>query len=62
MMRLTSTQFVAYSEIDVKNTDLFEDAFGITSEFTDVIAFLKMASFEPQKDLLNKLSERIRTY
>ena len=54
-MGLTYTQLIAYSEIEVADIDLFEDAFGIRSEFADVIAFLKTASFEPGKDLLNKL-------
>ena len=59
-MGLTSTQFIVYSEIEVKNIDLFEDAFGIRSEFSDVIAYLKLASFEPGKDLLMRLSDRIK--
>ena len=59
-MGLTSTQLITYSEIEIKNIDLFEDAFGIRSEFSDVISFLRMASFEPEKDLLMKLSDRIK--
>ena len=59
-MGLTSTQFIAYSEIELENTDLFEDAFGIGAEFYDVIAFLETASFEPGKDLLKRLSDRIK--
>ena len=59
-MGLTSTQLIDYSEIEVESTDLFEDAFGIRAEFSDVIAFLKMESFEPGKDLLKKLMDRIR--
>ena len=59
-MGLTSTQLIIYSEIEVKNIDLLEDAFGIRSEFSDVIAFLKTASFEPEKNLLKKLSEKIK--
>ena len=59
-MGLTSTQLIDYSEIEVERTDLFEDAFGIRAEFSDVIAFLKKASFEPGKDLIKKLVDRIR--
>ena len=59
-MGLTSTQLITYSEIEIKNIDLFEDAFGIRSEFSDVIAFLKTATFEPGKGLLKKLSDRIK--
>ena len=58
-MGLTSTQFISYSDIEVKNIDLFEDAFGMRSEFSDVIAFLKKASFEPEKDLIKKLADKI---
>jgi len=59
-MGLTSTQLIAYSDIEINNADLFEDAFGIRAEFSDVIAFLKLASFEPGKDLLKRLSDRIK--
>ena len=59
-MELTSTQLIAYSEIEVTDIDLFEDAFGIKSEFYDVIAFLQTASFEPDKNLVKKLLDRIR--
>jgi hypothetical protein len=59
-MGLTSTQLIAYSEIEVKNIDLLEDAFSISSEFYDVIAFLKTATFEPGKDTLKKLLDRIK--
>jgi hypothetical protein len=58
-MGLTSTQLISYSDIEVKNIDLFEDAFGIRYEFSDVIAFLKTASFEPGKDIIKKLMDRI---
>ena len=59
-MDLTSTQLITYSEIEVTDMDLFEDAFGIKSEFSDVIAFLQTVSFEPDKNLVKKLLDRIR--
>jgi len=59
-MGLIFTQLVAYSEIEVNDTDLFEDAFGIRTEFSDVIDLLKTASFEPDKDLVKRLMGRIR--
>jgi len=58
-MGLTFTQLIAYSDIEIDNTDLIEDAFGISSEFSDVIVFLQTASFEPKKDLVKKLIDRI---
>ena len=60
-MQLTSTRLISYSEIELKNTDLFEDAFGIRTEFSDVIGFLKMASFEPEESMLDKLSSRLKS-
>ena len=59
-MGLIFTQLVAYSEIEVNDTDLFEDAFGIRTEFSDIIDLLKTASFEPDKDLVKRLMGRIR--
>ena len=59
-MGLTFTQLIAYSDIEIDNTDLIEDAFGISSEFSDVIVFLQTASFEPKKDLVKKLIDRIK--
>ena len=59
-MGLTFTQLIAYSDIEVDNTDLIEDAFGISSEFSDVVAFLQTASFEPEKDIIKKLIDLIK--
>ena len=59
-MGLIFTQLVAYSEIEINDTDLFEDAFGIRTEFSDIIDLLKTASFEPDKDLVKRLMGRIR--
>ena len=49
-MGLISTQLLAYSEIEVADIDLFEDAFGFRTEFYDVIAFLQTAFLELEKE------------
>jgi hypothetical protein len=36
----TSTPFIKYSDIKVEETDLFDDAWGISSEFADVLMML----------------------
>ncbi|MDR2886699.1 MAG: hypothetical protein LBV26_01655 [Bacteroidales bacterium] len=59
-MGLISTQLISCSEIEVNNTDLFEDAIGMVAEFSDVIALLGTTTFEPGKDLMKKLSDRIK--
>lgn len=46
-MDLTSTPFVSYSEINVKETDLYEDAWGFNSEFQDVLKELGSIDSEP---------------
>jgi len=39
-MDVNSTPFISYREIIVDETDLFDDAWGFNSEFSDVIGFL----------------------
>ena len=39
-MALTSTPFLSYHEIQVDNIDIYEDAFGLYQEFSDVINLL----------------------
>jgi hypothetical protein len=59
-MELNSTQFISYHSIKVKNIDLFEDAWGINSEFGDVINFLRRIKAAPGKRLTERLIEKIR--
>jgi hypothetical protein len=54
-MGLTSTPFVSYHEINVEETDLFEDAWGFNSDFYDVISFLGRIDSDPG----NQLTARI---
>jgi hypothetical protein len=59
-MVLTSTPFISYCNIRVKDTDLYEDAWGLNTEFNDVIETLMQIKVNPRKKLTEKLIERIR--
>lgn len=59
-MELNSTQFISYREIKVKDLDIFEDAWGLNSDFSDVINFLGQINAEPGKSLTKRLIEHIR--
>jgi hypothetical protein len=59
-MVITSTPFISYSKIQVKDTDLYEDAWGLNTEFNDVIETLRQIRTIPGKKLTEKLIERIR--
>ncbi|MCX6255453.1 MAG: hypothetical protein NTV31_13370 [Bacteroidia bacterium] len=59
-MGLTSTPFISYHNIKVKDVDLFEDAWGINSEFCDVIDLLRQIKAVPGRRLTKKLIEKIR--
>jgi len=59
-MGLTSTPFLAFQEISVGETDLYEDAWGFYPEFNDVIDLMKKVRVSPGKRLTRRLIERIR--
>jgi transcription initiation factor IIE alpha subunit len=59
-MVLTSTQFISYREIRVKDTDLYEDAWGLSSDYADVIEALRHLKAFPRKKLTDRLIDRIR--
>lgn len=61
-MGLNSTQFLSYHDIDVKDADLFEDAWGINSQFCDVIDLLCYVKAVPERDLTDKLIDKIRKH
>lgn len=58
-MGLTSTQIVTYREIDVKDADLIEDAFGFNCDFNDVVACLRKVRFEPGEAITKRLIDKI---
>jgi hypothetical protein len=59
-MALTSTPFLSYHKIQVKNIDIYEDAFGFYQEFSDVINLLEQLKPVPKKRLTKRLIERVR--
>ena len=59
-MGLNSTPFISYHEIDVEEIDLIEDAWGLNSEFCDVIELLGQVKAVPRKRLTKKLIEKVR--
>ena len=61
-MGLTSTPFISYHNIKVKNVDLFEDAWGLNSEFGDVIELLRQINAVPGRRMTKRLMEKIRKH
>jgi hypothetical protein len=61
-MGLNSTPFISYHDIKVENIDLFEDAWGLNSEFSDVIYLLRQVQPAPGKRLTRRLIEKIRRH
>lgn len=59
-MGLTSTQFISYRDIKVKDVDLFEDAWGFNSDYYDVIELLRYIKPVPGKQLTKRLIAKIR--
>jgi hypothetical protein len=58
-MELISTPLISYHEIKVKDVDLFEDAWGLNTEFCDVIYLLRQIKVVPGKRLTKRLIEKI---
>jgi hypothetical protein len=61
-MGLISTKFISYHEIKVRHIDLFEDAWGLNSEFCDVIGLLRQVKPTPGKRLTKRLIGKIRKH
>jgi hypothetical protein len=59
-MGLTSTPFLSYHEINTKETDLLEDAWGLYSDFGDVIRLLEEYKLTPEEHLISSLIEHFR--
>ena len=59
-MAITSTPLVLYHDINVKDVDLFEGAWGPYSDFSDVIGILRQIRAVPEKRLTERLIEKIR--
>ena len=61
-MGLNSTRLVSYHDIKVKDTDLIEDAWGLNSQFSDVIDLLRCVKAVPERALTEKLIDKIRKH
>jgi hypothetical protein len=59
-MAQTSTPFLSYHEIQVEDIDIYEDAFGLYQEFSDVFSLLDQLKPVPKKRLTKRLIERVR--
>jgi hypothetical protein len=59
-MVLISTPFITYQDIEVKEIDLIEDAWGFNSEFYDVIDLLRQVNPVPERSLTRSLIKKIR--
>jgi hypothetical protein len=54
-MGLIFTPFISYHEIDVSETDLLDDAWGINTGYSDVIQLLDEYKPEPGSELISSL-------
>jgi len=59
-MGLNSTQFITFRDIRVNEIDLIDDAWGINSEFCDVIELLRLIKPVPERCLTTALINKIR--
>lgn len=59
-MDLNSTRFISYSNIDVDEIDLYEDAYGLNIEFIDVKKLLGQLNVVPGKSITDKLIWKVR--
>jgi hypothetical protein len=59
-MVLISTQFITLRDIKVEEIDLIEDAWGLDSEFSDVIGLLRQIDPVPERCLTTSLIKKIR--
>jgi hypothetical protein len=59
-MVIISTQFITLQDIKVEEIDLIEDAWGLDSEFSDVIDLLREIDPVPERCLTTNLIKKIR--
>jgi len=59
-MGINSTQLLSYRDIKVRNTDLFEDAWGLNTQYHDVTDLLRKVRVVPRKRLTKRLLKKIR--
>jgi hypothetical protein len=59
-MDLISTPLITFCDIKVENIDLIEDAWGLNSEFSDVIDMLHLIKAVPGRCLTRNLMIKLR--
>ena len=59
-MDLTSTPFLSYHDINTDEIDLFEDAWGLCSEFSDMKRFLQLVKPVTDEQVVDRLIKKIR--
>lgn len=59
-MDLIFTPLIKYQDIKVKGIDLYEDGWGLNSEFNDVIALLREINPVPEECLTTNLINKFR--
>jgi hypothetical protein len=59
-MGYNSTQFISYHEIKVEDIDLYEDAWGIHNQFSDVKDVLDLVKPVVSRQLTKRLLEAVR--
>ena len=59
-MVIISTPFIKYHEIKVEKIDIYDDAWGLNTEFCDVIGLLRNISVVPERSLTTNLIKKIR--
>ncbi len=59
-MDFKSTQFISYNLIEVDEIDLYEDAYGLNTEFIDIKEFLGKLDVRPGSELTNKLIWKVK--
>ena len=59
-MDKTSTPFLSYHGINTDEIDLFDDAWGFCSEFSDMTALLQLVKPVPDDKLIDRLIDKVR--
>lgn len=57
----TSLPFLSYQDLDVSEIDVYDDAWGFTSQFSEVFRKLSLASPEPSESVMVRLMEKIES-
>jgi hypothetical protein len=59
-MEKNSTRFIKYHEISITETDIFDDAMGLSVQFQDVLDVLGKVNISPARKVNSRLMECLR--